>query len=249
LNNILYKMFLQAAFYISLYLFAASITAAPLSDPDFDDSHLPGLRLSLEEVQAMKESQSYPPGYIHENITLGEGSNAVTVPVVEVDPNILLDDADGLQARSLVPRSACLNYGTAPGTTNCLIIYCWIAADTSIKTQFLNLLPGTGKNPGKADPQSLQSNDINYLYINPTYNNGYNHWFPKNHACSNDDTIIYTNHYFADDVFGVAYISNLACNSCVFQTLGCLENSGFTSYNNLQGWSSRSGARLPCQLV
>jgi hypothetical protein len=117
------RMFLQRAFYISLYIFAVSIAAAPPPNPYFDESHLPSSSLSRDEVQAMREGQTYPPGYSHRYITLGEGSDAASEPIVEADPNILLDDENGVRARSLAARGNCQSRSSIGST--CFITYCW----------------------------------------------------------------------------------------------------------------------------
>jgi hypothetical protein len=241
-------MFLQAAFYISLYLFAASIIAAPSPNPGFNDSHLPSLRLSREEAQAMEESKSYPPGYVHKNIAFREDSSAITVPVVEADPDILLDDKDGIPVRILDPRDQQCPTPTPPmDGQGCYIIYCWILNNGTVFTEYLNLVPG--KNPGKSNPTSLTSSNINHLSMSQRFNDGYNHWFAKDHECSDRDTVISTNHYLANNVFGVASIHYLQCGSCIFQTLYCQSWSGFGRVNNLEGWSSNSGALLYCTFI
>jgi hypothetical protein len=115
-------MFLQEVFYIFLYLFTASMaTALPsnLDSSDSSDKYLPSLRLSLEEVQAMKKSQTHLPGYIHNYISLGDRS----VPIVEADPNILLDNKDGHQARIRSLASGCQSITNSAGSCN--LNYCW----------------------------------------------------------------------------------------------------------------------------
>jgi hypothetical protein len=62
------------------------------------------IRDFLMDIHSLRTLQTYPPGYIHQNITLGEGSDAVTVTIVEADFDILLDGEDGVRARSLTTR-------------------------------------------------------------------------------------------------------------------------------------------------
>jgi hypothetical protein len=233
-------MFLQGAFHLSLYLFAASIAAAPSPNPDFDDSHLPSLRLPREEVQAMKESQTYPPGYIHQYVTLGEGSDAVTVPIVEADLNVLLDNEDGARARSLATRDQKCNMFSAAGS-NCLINYCWTGTDGVVYSEWLSVLPG--KKPASSNPKTVSTSNINNLYLSDTYNTGYNHWFPNGHECSNSDTQMYTKHRLADGVVGDAYVDGLQCDTCFFSSLECL--SDFTG-NNLVAFTGGTAVPIHC---
>jgi hypothetical protein len=234
-------MFLQAAFYVSLSLLAASVAAAPSPNPHFDDSHLPGLRLPREEVQAMKKDQTYPPGYVHRNITLGEGSDAVSVPIVEANLNILLDDDDGVRARSLVARDQCISYRASQGS--CLINYCWTANNGTIYSEWLGITGG--KVAASDNPIRMTTSNINTLSLSTTYNTGYNSWFPNHHECSDSDTMTYTNHYLANGVTGVAYLHGLQCDTCFFKSLGCMPNTGFAS-NGLSAWSSSSAAPIYC---
>jgi hypothetical protein len=227
-------MFLQEAFYISLYLFAASIAVAPSPNPDFGDSHLPSLRISREEVQAMKESQTYPPGYIHKYVTLGEG---ISVPIVEADPNILLGDEDGVRARSLAPCSSCLSIPNGSG--NCNINYCWTGTDGNTYAEAITI---TGSN-GKSNPTSVTSSNISNLYLSSTANTGYNHWFPTGHECSNDDTQMYTDHRLDPNGGGQSHVSQLQCDTCEFNGFVCR-----SSYllNNLVAFAGGSAAQVNC---
>ena len=235
-------MLLQAVVHISLYLFAASVAAVPSPKPDFDENHLPRMRLPKGQVEAMKRDQSYPPGYIHNYVTFGEGSNAITVPVVEGDPAILLDAEDGIQARDTAPSQQCLSFTSK---TFSLIIYCWVDNSNTLHTAWLKIIPGP--DPETSNPISIVSSDIQHLSLNPNYNTGYDGWFPKNHECSNSDTIIYTNHYLSDTSQGVAYVSGLQCNDSVFSGFGCVVNTGFNSNNNnLKAWSSTSPVIWSC---
>ena len=233
-------MLLQAAVCISLFSFAASVAAVP--KPDFDENHLPRMRLPREQVEAMKRDQSYPSGYIHAYVNFGEGSNAMTVPVVEGDPAILLDDEDGIRARDVTPSAQCL---TLTSIKSCLIMYCWKDNNNALHSEYLSITPG--KNPVKSDPTSIRSSNINMLSLaSRKYNTGNNDWFAENHACSNSNTIMYTNHYLSDTSQGVAYVSGLECNNCVFSGFGCVSGTGFSSSNNLHTWSSNSASVMSC---
>jgi hypothetical protein len=218
-------MFLQEAFYISLCLFVAFITTLPNPNPDFDDSHLPSLRLSREEVQEMKERQIYPPGYVHKYITMGDKST----PIVELDPDILLDDDDGVSARSLVPREVC---GTiAPTNTySCNINYCWLGTNRFPYTEAITI---TGSN-GVSNPISVTTSNRNNLQLDPTYNNGEGHYFPTGHECSNDDTQMYTDHNL-NTSWAKAHVTDLDCYFCTFASLlgeGAMVNAGLVAYTN-----------------
>jgi hypothetical protein len=229
----------QKAFYISHYLFAAFIAAAPSPNPDFDDSHLPSLRLPREEVQAMKKNQTYPSGYIHTYITFGKGSDAVSVPIVEADPNILLDDEDGVRARSLASRdgSFCTSFFTPFGY--CTINYCWRGNNGVVYSEALTI---TGSN-GESNPSSVTSSNDNNLSLDAALNNGYNHWFPQGHACSNSNTQIYTDHLLQTGITGIALINNLQCDSCIFNGLTCLTAS---LQNNIASWANSVALRARC---
>jgi hypothetical protein len=199
-------MFLQEAFYIYLCLFVAFIATAPNLNPNFDDSHLPSLRLSREEVQAMKERQTHPPGYIYKYITIGNKST----PVIEIDPDMLLDDDDGVYARSLAPRWVC--YTVIPPFGNCNINYCWADPDDNIYTEAIAVIGSSGP----SNPTNVTTSNSHNLVLNGQYNTGYKGWFPTGHECSNSDTQIYTNHTLGNNNWGVAHITGLVCETCQF---------------------------------
>ena len=227
-------MFLQEAFHIFLYLFAASIAAAPSPIPDFDDSYLPSLRLSREEVQAMKEAQTYPPGYIHKYVTLGRD---ISVPIVEADPDILLNDADGVRARFLVPRGNCLTL--TPAGSSCNINYCWVDTDDNTHTEAITI---TGSD-GRSNPTSVTSSNNTNLYLSGLFNTGYNHWFPTDHECSDDNTQMYTVHRLHELADGIAYVSNLQCDTCEFGDLVCRSS---LLLNNLVAFTDGGAAQVQC---
>jgi hypothetical protein len=229
-------MFLQKAFHTSLYLFTAFVAATPSPNPDFDDSHLPDLRLSRDEVQALKEAQIHPIGYVHKYITFGNGNDVVTVPIVEADVDILLDDEQGVKARSLAPRGSCLSFPTP--STGCMIDYCWRDDQGVIYARAITI---TGSN-GQSNPTSVTSNDPANLGFNEVYNNGYNGWFPRGHECSNSNTQIYTNHRLVSGVLGPAYVHHVRCENCNFRGVVCLSDllkNNLIAYAN--GVSSQSG--------
>jgi hypothetical protein len=208
-------MYLQAAFYISLSIFAALITTTPSLSLSSDHSYLPSLRLPREAVQELRIVQPYPPGHVYMNITLGRGQDAMTVPVVEADPAIFLDDVDGVRARSLVPRGQCMSF-SLPGV-NCLINYCWRGYDDVIYSEYITIY---GSN-GWSNPSRVSSSNLNKLSFNILLNDGYGNWFPLGHECSNDNTMINTNHRMQENLLGNARVDHVRCDSCNFRGLTC----------------------------
>jgi hypothetical protein len=207
-------MFLQEAFLISLHLFAAPIATAPSPNSDFDDSHLPSLHIRQEEVQAAREGQTYTPGYIHERVTLGEGSNAVSMPIVEANPNKLLEDS--VQARSFVARDDCSSI--TANSTGCFIRYCWT---NSLGVSYSEVLTITGSD-GQSNPTSVESSNTANLASDTFYDNGDLGWFPQGHECSNSNTEIYTKQFWKSGIMEAAVISNLRCDTCNFDSVQCL---------------------------
>jgi hypothetical protein len=233
-------MFLPEAYYISLYLFAASIAAAPSPNPNFSDGQIPSLRIPREEVQAMKEGQTNPPGHIHRYVTLGKGSDAVSVPIVEADLNTLLDDEVGVRARSLAQRdNNCLYYSPLDGSCN--INYCWRDKQGNYYTEYLTI---TGSD-GQSDPKSLTGSNSSNLYLPAKYDDGFKHWFPYGHACSNSDTQIYTSHLYAGNIYDVAFVYNLRCDTCDFDGIKC-KSSDLAA--TLVAYTNGGPAIIQCQL-
>jgi hypothetical protein len=214
------KIFLQEAFYVFLYLFATSTAAAPASNPDFGDKYLPSLRVSREEVQEMKEAQTHLPGYIHDYISLGGRS----VPVVEADPDILLDDEDGHRARARSLPGACQSLTNAAGSCN--LNYCWTDINNDVYTETLTI---TGSN-GQSNPSNVASSNTAHLALDPRLNHGYNGWFGKNHECSNRDTVIYTDVYYNGAMNNVLSLNWLECDTCYYGSFVC--NFGDTTLLN-----------------
>jgi hypothetical protein len=209
-------MFLQEAFYIFLYLFAASTAAAP-------PSNLPSLRLSLSEVQAMKEAQTHLPGYIHDYISLGGRS----VPVVEADPDILLDGEDGHRARARSLNGACRSFTNAAGSCN--LNYCWTDINNIVYTETLTI---TGSN-GQTNPTNVESSNTVHLQLDSSLNTGYRGWFAKGHECSNSDTVIYTNVYYNGLTNKVVSLNRLACDTCSGSTTLICNGGDTTLQNNI----------------
>ena len=227
-------MFLQKAFYISLYLFAASI-ATPLNpNPNFDDNQLPTLRLSREEVKAIKKRQTDPSDYIHEYNTLTGGKST---PIVEVDADILLNNNDGDRARSLAPRGNCLPIPNGQG--NCNINYCWTGTDG---TQYTEAITISGSD-GNSNPTTITTTNSANLYLSGLFNTGYNHWFPLGHECSNDNTETYTVHRLNEDGDGLAHITDLNCKTCDFGSLIC---SITMVTANLVAYTNGGAGEVPC---
>jgi hypothetical protein len=238
-------VFLQEVFFISLYLFAAFITATPSPNLDFDDSHLPSIRFSREEVQAMKEAQAYPPGYIHDYITFGNGSDATSVPLIEPDYDIFLSDEDGIRARSLAPRGGCVSAPSRAGS--CEVNYCWNYRD-HYYSGYLTLRGGGLE----SNPRDIRVSNHYDLDLNRELNNGYKHWFPENQDCTNaGGATIYTKHLLVSshprDRYGVAHISRLYCNTCEFSRLDCQDEE---LKNNLVAFKytpgGQPGQRIRC---
>jgi hypothetical protein len=233
-------MSLQKAFHTYLYLFAAFVAATPSPNPDFDDSHLPDLRLSRDEVQALKEAQIHPPGYVQKYITFGNGSDAVTVPIVEADVDILLDDEQGVKARSLASRGgsiSCMSFPTP--RSGCMIDYCWRDDEGVIYSRAITI---TGSN-GQSNPISVTSNDPANLGFNEVFNDGYRGWFRRDHECSNSNTQIYTDHRLLSGVMGTAYIHHVRCENCHFGGLKCLSD---VLKNNLIAYSNGVSSQSSC---
>jgi hypothetical protein len=159
----------------------------------------------------MKEAQTQLPGYIHGYISLGGRS----VPVVEADPDILLDDEDGRRARARSLPSACQSMTPASGSCN--INYCWTDKNNDVYTETIAI---TGSN-GKSNPSNVQSSNTAHLQLDASLNDGYNGWFPKNHECSNRDTIIYTEVYYNRAMNNVVSLNSLECDTCSYGTFVC----------------------------
>ncbi|KAF5984284.1 secreted in xylem 2 [Fusarium coicis] len=181
-------MFFKRALVALFAAWTISVAANPVADPLPDDSHLPNLRLSRREVQDLKENQKFPPGYVHKMVTFGTGEDTTTVPIVEADPDMLLDDENGIKARSLAPRGSCFSFPMP--SSGCMIDYCWIDSGGHTYSAAITI---RGSN-GQSNPSSVTSNDPANLSLNNVFNDGYNGWFPTGHECSNSDTQIYTDH-------------------------------------------------------
>ncbi|KAG4255524.1 hypothetical protein BFJ72_g15245 [Fusarium proliferatum] len=230
-------MFLNRALVALFAAWTIAAAANPVADPQPDDAHLPDIRLSPLEVRALKEAQKYPPGYVHKIVTLGTGENAKEVPIVEADPDMLLDDEKGIKARSLAPRGTCFSFPAA--SSGCMIDYCWKDNDGNTWSRFIII---RGSN-GQSNPSAVTSSDTNRLSFNSIYNDGYNGWFPEGHECSNSDTQIYTDHRLSTGILGTAYVNRVRCDNCNFGFLRCLSDS---LKNNLIAYSNGVGSQSYC---
>jgi hypothetical protein len=209
-------MFLQNVFHISL-LFVTITTAVPSLNSKFDD-HLPSLRLPREKVEKLKLGQRNPPGHVYRNITLGRGEDALTVPVVEINLDTLLDDEHGALARSLAPRGNCYTRQDNSAVEYCNIAYCWKASDgVTVYNEFITI---QGSN-GQIDPVNVWSSNGDYLTLDSIHNDADNRWFQRNHECSNDNTMIWTDHRWQEGMMGLARVDHVDCNTCDFGGLYC----------------------------
>ncbi|KAH7322009.1 secreted in xylem 2 protein, SIX2 [Rhexocercosporidium sp. MPI-PUGE-AT-0058] len=236
-NSPLYTMFLRTAIYSSVFL-AAVISANPFPSSDYPDSHLPDLRLTREEVQVMKREQIHEPGYVHKYVTLGTGDDAITVPIIEADPTILLSDEEGVKARALAPRGACMSF--AASSSSCTINYCWKDDAGAVYSEAIDI---RGSN-GQSNPSFVTSSSTTNLQFDDINNNGYGGWFPQGHECSNSNTQIYTKHRLFAGVFTSAYVDGVRCNNCNFGRLNCLSRQlkdNLIAYSN--GVASQSSCR------
>jgi hypothetical protein len=141
------------------------------------------------------------------------------VPIVEADPNILLDDEDGHQARRRVLPSACQSISNGQGYCN--IGYCWTDSDGSVYSEAITI---TGSN-GKSNPSSVTSSNTAHIQLDPTLNTGYNGWFAKGHECPNSDTEIYTDHLYDGSMDYVTFLKFLECETCFYGIFACKNES------------------------
>ncbi|KLO88624.1 uncharacterized protein LW93_4433 [Fusarium fujikuroi] len=224
---------------VSLFTaWAISVAANPVGDSLPDDAHLPDHRLSPAEVQALKEAQIYPPGYVHKRVIFGEGKDAITVPIVEADVDMLRDDEKGVKARSLAPRGSCFSFPMS-ARGSCMIDYCWRDDSGAIYSRGITI---RGSN-GQSNPAAVTSNDPNNLSFNSIFNDGYNSWFPTGHECSNSDTQIYTNHRVLPGLTNVAYVDHVRCDNCNFRNVNCLSDS---LKNNLIAYANGVSSQSRC---
>lgn len=234
-------MFLLGTISICLSLFTA--IAAAVSENNNDPiTTTPDLRLTPEEVEKFKAHQIHEPGYIHGYTTFGEGANKVSVPIVEGDYDIFLENEQGIKARSLAGRGlagSCLSFTAPPG--DCLINYCWRGTGP-LELTFSQTIRISGSN-GQSNPTLVESSDTRYLRL--TGSDGYNGWFPRGHECSNSNTQIYTDHLLQGNVFGEAYVDRVRCENCNFRNLYCPEASSPLK-NNLIAFSNGVASQSSC---
>jgi hypothetical protein len=224
---------------IYIFLLFMTITAAAPSYPTTDHPHLPSLRLSREEVEKMKRIQLNPPGTFYRNITMGEGDNKTTVPVVEIDFDILCDNEVGHRARSLAPRGSCYSRQQNSEPGYCNIAYCWKDTHGTLYNEFITI---QGSN-GQSNPINVWSSNGDYLELNTVFNDGLNGWFQDGHECSNDDTMIWTNHRWDDGSMGVARVDHVDCAACDFGGLYCQSDM---LKNNLQALGNGIDPDIGC---
>jgi hypothetical protein len=206
--------------HISL-LFMAITTAAPQNPPPFDeldDSHLPSLRLPREQVDKLKLRQRNPPGHVYRNMTLGKGDDALTVPLMEMDLDILCDDEHGALARSLAPRGTCYSRQENSEPEYCNIAYCWKDVNNVVYNEFITIQGSDGE----SNPINVWSSNGNYLILAHTQNTGYNGWFEEGRECSNDNTMMWTGHFWSTaSGYGTARVDHVDCKTCEFGGVYC----------------------------
>jgi hypothetical protein len=233
----LIRMILCNVIYITLCI-CAGIDAVAFPQPK--NEGLPSARLTRQQVQDLKDSQIYSPGHIHRNLTFGKGDSIRTVSIVEADCDILLpdNDRDGMKARSLAPRGQCLNFPSLTG--GCVINYCWenSAAFTYSEAVYID-----GSN-GKSNPSSVAVTNTQNIWFDKSFNTGYNGQFPKGHECSNSNTEIFTDHVWAKDIYGVAWVDDVRCDTCDFGKLNC--ESGSALQENLQAYTTGASSWSMC---
>jgi len=209
-------MFLQKVIHISL-LFVTITTAVPSPFSEFEDRHLPGLRLPRERVEKLKLVQRNPPGHVYRKITLGRGDDALTVPVVEMNLDILRDDEHGALARSLAPRGSCYSRQENSEPEHCNIAYCWKDASGTVYNEFITIQGSDGQ----SNPINVWSSNGGYLTLDAIHNDGYHGWFEQRHECSNDNTMIWTDHRWDTGSMGLARVDHVDCKTCEFGGVYC----------------------------
>ena len=83
------------------------------------------------------------------------------MPVVEADPDILLDDEDGHRARARSLPGACQSLTNAAGSCN--LNYCWTDTNNDVYTETLTI---TGSN-GQSNPSNVASSNTAHLAMDP----------------------------------------------------------------------------------
>ncbi|KAF5622400.1 secreted in xylem 2 [Fusarium tjaetaba] len=205
-------MFFKRALVALFAAWTISVAANPVADPLPDDIYLPDLRLSPREVQDLKDNQKFPPGYVHKMVTFGTGEDTTTVPIVEADPDMLLDDEKGMKARSLAPRGSCFSFPMP--SSGCMIDYCWIDSGGHTYSAAITI---RGSN-GQSNPSSVTSNDPANLSLNNVFNDGYND------RISCGENIAYTignvvRDWCVDSKLGVSICDNVASNDICLRNL------------------------------
>lgn len=96
-------MYFLAILTASLMAFPGTLGAPTDPKALTDEDGLPTLRLSRGEVDDLKRAAVHLPGHVHSYVNLGKRS----IPMVEADPEMFLDDEVGAQRRALAPRGSC----------------------------------------------------------------------------------------------------------------------------------------------
>ncbi|GAO18706.1 uncharacterized protein UV8b_00033 [Ustilaginoidea virens] len=192
--------------------------------------------LSAREVAELKAAQKHRPGYFHQNVTLGTGADALVVPVIEGDYDVLLDGEKGVRARALAPRGACAKFSKLWGS--CSVNYCWKDGSGVAQSAYITVKGATGKK-GSGIPDSVYSSNTKVLNLDRYGNDGYNGWFARRHECHDGDTQMFTAHLIQGTVVGRAMVDKFRCDICDFDRLRCY--SSFLA-NNLVALGSDSTA-------
>lgn len=187
-------------------------------------------RLSAEEVRATKRDLTSPPGTVLDYVSLPvdperlSTNETMLVPVIQGDPDVFLDDEDGVQARSLAARQSgsCIVWSRVSGS--CSLTYCW-SGTGGVYTAHVTI---EGSN-GQSNPSDMSSSNGFYLVNWPFWNNGWGGWFPARHECSNGDTQVGTLHRINSEGGPLeqgqnaagAVVDYLQCNNCVFSGIKC----------------------------
>ena len=170
---------------------------------------------------------------------MGEGNNKTTVPVVEIDLDILRDDEVGHRARSLAPRGSCYSRQQNSEPSYCNIAYCWKDTNAVLYNEFI-IIQGSN---GQSNPINVWSSNGDHLQLNNIFNDGLNGWFEQRHECSNDDTMIWTNHRWDAGSMGVARVDHVDCRTCSFGGLYCQSD---ILKNNLQALGNGIDPDIGC---
>lgn len=190
-------------FYYLLALASATIIGAsrvPQTELEHDDTDwLPDLRLSRREVDEMKANLEHPAGSIIGNATFDgdEAREALTVPVVLVDPEWLLEGTEGDKNREIARRqgitSSCLSL--AGFGSSCSVSYCWRKVDDNVIVNSHVTITRTPNPFGSSYSISRVSPDKNKLdivFVDQSKGKAYT-WEPG-HTCNDANPFVHTIH-------------------------------------------------------